>query len=162
MTHLDKQKLIKKYRDWVFKTTGIIPKYFVETGTYKGEMVKAQMKIFDVVISIEADEKLFQESWDKFKNCKNVFIYHGNSANEILYFVTLSDWIVYWLDAHYCGGETADIGLPLMSELTFIKNANKHAVILIDDYDCFYGHLDAIKLMFSDVKIEDNVICITT
>ena len=48
---------------------------------------------------------------------------------------------LFWLDAHYSGGETAQgpEDSPIMKELDFILNHRSDHCILIDDARCFNG-----------------------
>jgi len=164
MIHEEKVVLVKKWRDKVLMEQGVIPKYFIETGTCTGAMVEAQKSNFNIVISIEIVEKFYNESYDRFLNDGNVFLYKGDSADLIKHFVKLDDWIVYWLDAHSSGGETYDGHFPLFEEVQHIKDAGKHCIILIDDFGCEQWHVGRVKeILGNDVPIyihNNTVICI--
>ena len=165
MTHEEKVVLVKKWRDKVLMEQGVIPKYFIETGTCTGAMVEAQKHNFEIVISIEIVEKFHNESYDRFLNDGNVFLYKGDSADLIKHFVNLDDWVVYWLDAHHSGGETSDEHFPLIEEVQAIKDGGRRCVILIDDYGCFSGWVDNIRQIVGEqvpITVHDNtVICVT-
>ena len=51
---------------------------------------------------------------------------------------------IFWLDGHYCGGETAQSALecPIYNELKSILVENKNHVILVDDARMFNGTRD--------------------
>lgn len=165
MTHEEKVLLVKKWRDKVLMEHGVIPKYFIETGTCTGAMVEAQKYNFEVIISIEIVDKFHNESYDRFLNDGNVFLYRGDSAELLKHFVKLGDWAIYWLDAHHSGGETSDEHFPLIEEVQHIKEGEKHCIILIDDYGCFSGWIDNIREIVGEeaiISVHDNtVICVT-
>jgi hypothetical protein len=58
---------------------------------------------------------------------------------------SINEPILFWLDGHYSGGETAkgEANTPILKELEFIlRHPIKNHVILIDDARCFIGEND--------------------
>jgi hypothetical protein len=121
-------------------------KSMVETGTYKGEAIKAVRDIFDRVFSIELDPELFAAAEARFSKDPQVTILQGDSA-ELLPQVLkqLTGPTLFWLDGHWSGGPTAKGAkdTPIMEELEHILSVYRHpSVILIDDARCFLGRHD--------------------
>lgn len=115
-------------------------KIFIETGTFKGDMVEAMKGRFDSVISIELSDDLFNRAKNKFRDDSNVMLVCGDSGVELKRIVKgLAAPALFWLDGHYSGGSTAkgNLETPIKEELrTILQDENKH-VILIDDARCF-------------------------
>ncbi len=117
---------------------------FVETGTFKGDMVEAQKQLFKRLISIELDTNLYLAAKERFKLDNKIEIVQGDSGKELSTIVSkLQEKALFWLDGHYSGGETAlgEKECPIFEEIDAIFDANqefKH-VILIDDARCFVG-----------------------
>jgi len=111
--HLTKQKAIQFYAE----KYGI--KTFIETGTYIGRMVKAQLPFFNSIISIELSPQLYKYNKNKFKNYKKVKILLGDSG-EILPGVIdgLNEPALFWLDGHFSAGLTAkgNLNTPVSDE----------------------------------------------
>tara|TARA_Y100000004_G_C8833306_1_gene377157 strand:+ start:180 stop:812 length:633 start_codon:yes stop_codon:yes gene_type:complete len=127
---------------------------FVETGTLYGDAVEhARNFLFTKIISIEIEEDLAAQCRAKFSHDSRVHIITGDSSIKMSEAVSLVDSpCLYWLDAHFPGGdrddekrkgymETEDINsrVPLLKELEAIKNNPffKESVILIDDARLF-------------------------
>src|SRR5687768_15667220 len=70
--HIIKEKIIIKY------TSGF--PVFVETGTYKGDMIHAMEKKFEKLFSIELDETLHKEAVNRFRENKKIEILQGDSG----------------------------------------------------------------------------------
>lgn len=115
---------------------------FVETGTYKGEMVYAQFPFFNQIYSIELSESLFNECVKKFEKFLNIKLIQGDSGEVLNRLVPqLSKASIFWLDAHYSAGITArgNIDCPIEKELEAVGNSNYHHIIVIDDAKDFVG-----------------------
>ncbi len=127
---------------------------FVETGTLYGDAVEhARNFLFTKIISIEIEEDLASQCRAKFFHDSRVHIITGDSSVKMSEAVDLVDApCLYWLDAHFPGGdrddenrkgymETQDIDsrVPLLRELEAIKKSPhfKDSVILIDDARLF-------------------------
>ena len=55
-------------------------KIFIETGTYLGDMVAAQINNFEKIYSIELGNELYDNAVKKFEHNKNVILLHGDSS----------------------------------------------------------------------------------
>ena len=149
MSHDYKEAVVEFFR----KTTRY--KTLIETGTYYGDMVWANISKFDRIVSIELSDKLYIKARDRFSNLyPNVELYHGDSTDilpEIM--KTLKDPAIFWLDGHYSKGVTArgKKDTPIREELSCILSHHLKHVILIDDARCFgqgdYPALEEIKQM---------------
>jgi len=111
--------------------------YFVETGTYAGEMIKyvnARHNWFRIY-SIELSERLAKRAMKLFDAVENVSIWQG-SSDEMLKKLNPLRPALFWLDAHACGGVTARGKkiTPILEELDSVVNDIDH-VIVIDDLD---------------------------
>lgn len=133
--HIVKQGVIKD----VQKETGIT--VLVETGTNLGAMVEAQKSRFEKVYSIELADVLYERAVERFKQDANVEIVHGDSSIMLPKVIqSIDQRIIFWLDGHYSGGETAKGAkdCPVYEELDAIFNDNAEShVILIDDARLF-------------------------
>ncbi len=138
--HIVKQLAIQEYH----KTS----KYntLVETGTYLGDMVEAQKKVFEKIYSIELGMELFQKAIHRFRHDKNVTIVQGDSGLMLHEIVQqLNEPAIFWLDGHYSAGITAkgEKDCPIFGEMDAILNNNKFQhIILIDDARYFVGQGD--------------------
>jgi len=111
--------------------------YFVETGTYAGEMLKYILPRHEWVqlYSVELGQRLFERAVKLFVDNPNIWILQGDSG-EVLKTLDMPTPTLYWLDAHACGGVTA-MGkkiTPIIEELETVVNDVDH-VIVIDDVD---------------------------
>ncbi len=117
----------------------------VETGTYMGDMVFAQLYNFKKIYSIELSDYLWRLAVNRFKEYQFVNILQGDSSSVLPNLVpTITEPAVFWLDGHYCGGITAqaDVFCPIYGELEAIFKSPLQHVILIDDARCFDGTYD--------------------
>jgi hypothetical protein len=117
--------------------------YFVETGTYAGEMIKYVNARHDWyrITSIELSPRLADRARKLFDAVENVGIICGTSDEVLKVMFMNGDSITYkptlfWLDAHACGGVTARGKkiTPILEELETVVNDIDH-VIVIDDLD---------------------------
>ena len=137
--HWVKQTVVKEYQQ---KSNY---KILIETGTYRGDMIFAQLARFDSIFSIELSEKLYKKAVKRFRNYKQVHLFKGDSGvilNEVM--KQISAPAILWLDGHYSGGITAkgEKECPIWEELTtVIKNKQPH-ILLIDDARLFTGEND--------------------
>jgi hypothetical protein len=124
---------------------------WIETGTYYGETTYFLSKIAKKVISIEADERLFNLASSKFKLFRNVEIFLSKSE-EILEKILIKEKdfknLCIYLDAHLCIDHIKKIdtfgskntSTPIVKELEIIeKNLKnfKSIKIFIDDIRLF-------------------------
>jgi FkbM family methyltransferase len=110
---------------------------FVETGTFNGDTAELASGMFNRVITIELSSKQYAIASARLSNLRNVTTFEGNSP-AVLKSISqeLSERsVLYWLDAHWCGGITAgsNCECPLMDELNAIGSLNDNSVVLIDD-----------------------------
>lgn len=113
---------------------------FVETGTNYGDTTEWASNHFDRVFSSELSAKLYSNVTNRFKNVKNIELFYGNSPDHIRKINTKLINPIFWLDAHWSGGETAGIGseCPLLEELNAILEIKTYCpIILIDDARLF-------------------------
>jgi hypothetical protein len=140
ISHTAKQLAVKTFA----QNFGI--RFFIETGTYLGEMVEAVRDDFDRIYSIELSEDLFKRAERKFAGWNHITILHGDSAlvlAEILRHIDAP--CLFWLDGHYSAGiiEREEKETPFWKEMRYISEhpVNNH-VILIDDASLFVGNKD--------------------
>jgi hypothetical protein len=140
LVHKRKENVINEYRK------GFSVHTFVETGTYRGQMVSAVKGVFSHIYSIELGEELCRAAQEQFKKDRHVSIHCGDSAEVLPTILTeLTEPTLFWLDAHYSYGDTAkaEIETPIEKELQSILNhAIPGHVILVDDARCFDGSHD--------------------
>lgn len=164
--HFVKQMVVGSYR----KKYGLT--VLVETGTFLGDMVKAQLRNFKRIYSVELSEKLWGDAAQKFKKYKHVEIVLGDSGavlKDLIPFVKTP--AVFWLDGHYSEGFTArgTKDCPILEELSAIFTSNLNHVLLIDDARCFNGsggyptisELTDFILNHrpkSEIKVEDDIV----
>ena|SRR5687768_8843024 len=138
--HNYKISIISKYK----KASGY--KLFIETGTYLGDMVYAQLNNFSKIYSIELGEDLYRNAVQKFQQFPHVKILPGNSGKVLAELMkNIHEPAIFWLDGHYSGGITAkgEKECPIYEELDCIFNAGRFDhILLIDDARCFVGTVD--------------------
>jgi hypothetical protein len=167
--HIVKQNLIKELKR-KFKC-----EVLVETGTYLGDMIEAQLNDFKEIYSIELSQKLFNKAKDKFKNYSQVTILNGDSGIVLNKLMDKIDKpTIFWLDGHWSGGITAkaEKECPVPEELEAILKSSLLHVILIDDARLFngthdYPTIDEIKKIIVDngqkyiLEVKDDIIQLT-
>src|SRR5579863_7285338 len=81
---------------------------FVETGTFRGDTAHAMAPLFPSVHTIELADELYKRAVERLAPLQNVTVVHGSSPEALKGLAkTLSGKsVLYWLDAHWCGGET--------------------------------------------------------
>lgn len=155
-------------------------KYFIETGTYKGDGTSyAGSFKFDKIFSIEIIKEFHDLNVLRFKNDENIKLLNNNSIDglkEILSENNIGSTI-FWLDAHlpsfYSNEYSTDyVGeketlIPLEEELIVIKN-NKditNDVFIIDDLRIYErGNfkngewLDVISSGFEGINFIHNIL----
>ena len=143
----------------IFTKRAIAEKYgkeinlLIETGTYFGDMIAAQLGSFEGIISIELSPDYYNKASERFKNDTKVILLQGESPAVLAKLLPdIKVPILFWLDAHWCGGATfGDPNkYPIIEELEAIfaqpDYANKY-FILIDDLDWMGKYLDGIKAL---------------
>jgi hypothetical protein len=139
--HLVKQRAIRSYA-----RTFRLP-VFVETGTYRGDMVAAVKKNFERIYSIELGRELFEAAKRRFAADPRVTLLQGDSGEVLRDLLPRIDRpCLFWLDSHFSDADTARSALitPIRRELEHILShplARRH-VILVDDARLFNGEDD--------------------
>ena len=141
MPHLGKRNVVLEY------AARYQPKVFIETGTYTGHMVFGVLNEFREIHSIELDQTLAEKAKMRFAGYGHVHILQGDSGQllpEIL--KTISEPCLFWLDAHYSMGKTAqgDLDTPIIQELRsiFAREGSEQDILLIDDARSYTGQGD--------------------
>jgi len=118
---------------------------FIETGTYKGDMVWAQKDFFKQIFSIELSEDLYYRATKRFSGFTHIRLINGDSAVEIENALTRANSpALIYLDGHYSGGITA-LGAkecPIFEELHHIFSSPFRHFVIIDDARLFVGKND--------------------
>lgn len=117
--------------------------YFVESGTCGGLTVKKLSKYFKVLYTIELNRDYYERAKNNLSHIKNINFIYGDSGVMIPKVLSLlKEPALFWLDAHYSGGDTAkgEIDTPIVSELTAIISSPIHHTIMIDDMTDFTGN----------------------
>lgn len=120
------------------------PTIFVETGAYRGDGIQGLLQTghFSEIHSIELSPKWVEHCKARFQHDPSVHIHEGDSATILTHMIDTNQLpnspILFYLDAHYSGGETAgddrDNGCPVLRELEAIAKRNvKGDIIFIDD-----------------------------
>ena len=114
---------------------------FVETGTFRGDMIAAVRPYFDQLFSIELHAELGAQAARRFSADRAVMILIGDSGEHLKSLVQSIDRpAVYWLDGHYSGFRTArgDTDTPISQELdAVLGHGTPDDVVLIDDARLF-------------------------
>lgn len=125
---------------------------FIETGTHCGNSLWEMKDLFPDCHSIELSVPHYEYCLTKFQDIPNVKLHHGES---IAVLPSLLDQykkgIVFFLDGHYSGGDTAKgtKDFPILEEVQLISGASiTDSIIIIDDYNLFPKegfHKDQLK-----------------
>ena len=135
----------------IIQNNNIEESAWIETGTYYGDTTKILSRISSKVISIEADQDLYELAKKTFSNLENIELMFGRSEDKLTEaFKKIKNYqnICIYLDAHLCNdhiknkktfGEEKDAS-PIKKELKFIeeqKDKFNKINILIDDIRLF-------------------------
>ncbi len=149
---------------------------FIETGTYLGDMIFAQLKNFKKLYSIELSEELYEKAKKRFLAYPHVKILQGDSGvvlKDVL--AEIDTTCMFWLDGHYSGvfngvqTVKGDKDSPILEELSIIFDSGYNHAVLIDDARLFTGRndyptIDALKAFIlskkpgSIIEIKDDII----
>jgi len=116
-------------------------KYFIESGTYKGDTTFIASKFYEKVITIELHENLYRETVEKArqKNIENITFLLGDSVDL---FENISKFIgdngaVFFLDAHISGFDSTwnnKQRVPIYEEINnILKSRIGPSIFIIDD-----------------------------
>lgn len=120
-------------------------KVLVETGTFRGDMMEAQKNNFEKLYSVELSTEFWEKAKQRFKNAPQINLIQGDSGEILPKLVpTLDQPTLFWLDGHYCGGDTAlsKVECPIYAEIDAVFKNNKGHVMIIDDARLFLGKHD--------------------
>ncbi len=135
--HSIKQKIVLAY------AKRFRPRLFVETGTFKGDMIDAVRHRFHRLYTIELDPALHERAVARFSDDSRITVLHGDSGDlmpRVLEHV--QEPCLFWLDGHYSGGITArgPLETPILAELgSILAHRVPGHVLLIDDARLFVG-----------------------
>lgn len=137
------------------------PKIFIETGTYRGDTVKAMLKtsLFEQIHTVDIYEDRVENAQQRFASFRFIHCWHGDSAvvlPDVL--AQIKEPALLWLDAHHSGKQIARVkGLietPIKAELQAVLQHPHDHVILIDDASYYkkYGKKIAEYPTTSDLR----------
>jgi hypothetical protein len=109
---------------------------FIETGTLHGETAAWASGSFGTVVTVELSDVLYGQTTERYGDRDNIEFLHGSSQEMLPGVVECLDGsAIFWLDAHYSGGETAgeSYECPLLEELSAIGDADGEQFLFIDD-----------------------------
>lgn len=111
----------------------------VETGTFHGNGAASLAVVFPDVTTIELSPHLHEAAVRRFAETPGVQVVFGESGGELRRHVCPDIPTLYFLDAHYSGGETAgeEIDCPIMDELDALEFGNPGDCVVIDDARLF-------------------------
>jgi len=115
-------------------------KTVVEGGTHHGGTAQSLSKEFEMVYTIEKSDVMFEIAKDRLGSLPNIRQLHGDTREHLPKIVSETDNILFWLDAHWSGGETygEHDECPLLEELEIIFHSSmNNFAILIDDARLF-------------------------
>lgn len=150
-------------------------KVFIETGTAYGATTQSMSPYFQKIYSIELNPDFHKKNLEKFKFYRHINLLLGDSGEKLVEVLNcLSEPALFWLDAHYSGGDTArgDKDTPILDELKHIFNSPFNHIILIDDARCFgtdpaYPTIDELRTFICQhrrnyqLKVVDDIIRLT-
>jgi hypothetical protein len=109
----------------------------VETGTCYGNACEVARRYFDQVYSIELSPLYYEYANSRFLGIPNVHLYQGDSGYILRNILssTPNEPTLFWLDAHWSGGNTAKgkTDPPTKLEIDVIHELRPGSVILVDD-----------------------------
>jgi hypothetical protein len=109
--------------------------YFVETGTAHGDATELGAIAFDRVWSCDIDPSLIKQAEQRLKDYSNIELSAEASPSFLRRIKReLTRPVLYWLDAHWCGGRVRPPKeCPLLEEIEAIGSFSERSVLLIDD-----------------------------
>jgi hypothetical protein len=131
-----------KMADLLHAADSIAAVNFVETGAYLGDTIRHMRGRFKHIFSIEIASVFAVPLQNEFAADGSIEIVLGDSGVELPKVVgKLVGPTLFWLDAHYSGGQTEGDGhVPIYDEISAIAKLCKFDhVIAIDDMKDFNG-----------------------
>jgi hypothetical protein len=112
---------------------------FVETGTNQGNTSSWAAANFKEVHTVERSPVLYTRARDRLAAHPNVTIYNDDTRSFLSNLLGKIPTALFWLDAHWSGGETAGVDdeCPLLAELAILAPTMDRSVLLIDDARLF-------------------------
>lgn len=113
---------------------------FIETGTYRARTAVWASSHFDSVVTIERCRELYEATRAKYQGIQNIDFLFGDSRCLLPEAVSrLQGPGIFWLDAHWSGGETwgKDDECPVLDEIRSIANSEFAHLLFIDDARLF-------------------------
>lgn len=112
---------------------------FVETGTFRGNTTVWAAERFAHVYTAERSDIIFQSTSQRLAAYANVTFRHCDSRSLVRELVDRLPPALFWLDAHWCGGDTAgtDDECPVMDELAALAPHLDRHFVMIDDARLF-------------------------
>lgn len=113
---------------------------FIETGTYRARTAVWASSHFDSVVTIERCRELYEATRAKYQGIQNIDFLFGDSRCLLPEAVSqLQGPAIFWLDAHWSGGETwgKDDECPVLDEIRSITNSEFAHLLFIDDARLF-------------------------
>ena len=113
-------------------------KYFVESGSYKGEGIRCALNTgFEYIYSVELNHSYYNYCKNMFLDNPNVFLFMWDSGDILFDIIKdINEPITFWLDGH-CTIDSINnrkSHSPILKELEAIKKHHiKNHTILIDD-----------------------------
>jgi hypothetical protein len=111
----------------------------VEGGTYLGGTATILSRIFRKVYTIENSDQIYEKAIKNISSISNIQLLKGDTRSHLPKIVHSENKILFWLDAHWSGGETYGESdeCPLIEELRIIFESRITCAILIDDARLF-------------------------
>lgn len=111
----------------------------VETGTYLGAGTRGLAGIFDEVVSIELSESYHRRASENLSALEGVRLICGDSRHELRRVADANLPILYFLDGHWSGGDTAGENdeCPVLEEVAAISGGHLDDCLVIDDARLF-------------------------
>ena len=133
---------------WIKEKLGL--EVAVEGGTFKGGSAALLSQTYSKVFTIEKSPAMFAESRQRLAGIAHVVQLHGDTREFLPELKAEHENVLFWLDAHWCGGETygADDECPILEELAILFEGSgseaaegtqgaKNFAVLIDDARLF-------------------------
>lgn len=115
----------------------------VETGTWVGQTAQRGAPFFKDVYTAELSPQQAAICQEVLAPFPNVHFYSSDSPAFLRMVIPkIEGRILFWLDAHFCGGNSAgkDFATPIEQELAAIRSTGlTNGIILIDDIRHFHG-----------------------